>query len=49
MTDVKWLIEAEARQRIAERLARASSPRIPSRRRQQLAARLHTVADRLES
>lgn len=42
------LIEAEARQLIAERVARAAQPHLPSRRRHQLASRLRRVADRLE-
>ena len=42
--------EARARHQIAERIARASTPRIPSvPRRQRLADRLRRVADRLES
>lgn len=43
------LIEAAARQQIAERVARASQPHLRSRRRQHLATRLRRVADRLDS
>lgn len=42
-------LEAQARQQIAERVARASSPRIAAApRRHRLADRLRRVADRLE-
>jgi hypothetical protein len=48
MTDE--LIEAVARQQIRERIARASTPRVRSRNgRQQLAARLRRVADRIDN
>jgi hypothetical protein len=42
------LIEAVARQQIKERVSRASSPRVRSRHRSQLASRLRRVADRLD-
>ncbi|MEJ7833161.1 MAG: hypothetical protein WKF79_09615 [Nocardioides sp.] len=42
------LIEARARQQIAERVARASQPHLPNHRRHQLATRLRRAADRLE-
>ncbi|MEI5674341.1 MULTISPECIES: hypothetical protein [unclassified Nocardioides] len=42
-------VESQARQQIAERVARASAPRVPSvPRRHRLADRLRRVADRLE-
>ena len=43
------LTEMQARHQIAERAARASAPRLPSRSRHQLAVRLRRVADRLDS
>lgn len=42
-------IEAEARHRIAERVARAAAPRMPSRRGARMARRLRSLADRLDS
>lgn len=43
-------VEAAARQQIAERIARASQPRVAVvPRRHRLAERLRRVADRLES
>ena len=43
------LTELQARHQIQERVARASSPRLPARsRRHQLADRLRKVADRLD-
>jgi hypothetical protein len=43
-------LEAEARQRIAERVARSAIPRVPAvPARHRLAVRLRRVADRLES
>ena len=43
------MIETEARHRIAERVAQASSPRLPSRGNVRLARRLRRLADRLDS
>ena len=44
------MIEAQARHQIAERVARASSPKIPaSPRRHRLAQGLRRFADRLEA
>jgi len=48
MSDLHPMIETEARHRIAERVAKASSPRLPSRRAARLARRLRTLADRLD-
>lgn len=42
------LNEMQARHQIAERAARAATPRLPSRSRHQLADRLRRVADRLD-
>lgn len=41
-------VQAVARQQIKERVSRASSPRVRSRRRHDLAGRLRRVADRLD-
>lgn len=43
------MIETAARHRIAERVAKASSPRLPSRGATRMARRLRTIADRLDS
>lgn len=54
MFDLQYsLIEAEARHRIAERVARAasphaSSPRVTERPRTRLARRLRSLADRVD-
>jgi hypothetical protein len=49
MNDVHPLIETEARHRIAERVAKAASPKLPSRRAARTARRLRAIADRLDS
>lgn len=49
MNDVHPMIETEARHRIAERIAQASAPRLPSRGSTRMARRLRRIADRLES
>jgi hypothetical protein len=49
MFDYHPLSEAEARHRIAERVAKAAAPRITSRRGARMARRLRTLADRLDS
>ena len=49
MNELHPMIETEARHRIAERIAQASTPRLPSRGNVRLARRLRRIADRLES
>ncbi|MQW77480.1 hypothetical protein GHK92_16525 [Nocardioides sp. dk4132] len=50
MSEFRPLIEEQARHQIDERIARASSPRVPRLpRRHRLAAGLRRVADRLEN
>ena len=50
MNDSHSLIEDEARQQIAERVARAAGPRpAPVRRRHRVAQRLRRYADRLDN
>lgn len=48
MNDEHALIEREARQQISERVARAATPRVRARRRQQVAQGLRRFADRLD-
>lgn len=48
MNDLHPMIETQARHRIAERVARASSPRLPSRGATRVARRLRRIADRLD-
>jgi hypothetical protein len=50
MNDTHVLIETEARHQISERVARASSPRLPAvPPRHRLAQRLRTFADRIDN
>lgn len=49
MSEMHPMIETQARHRIAERVAQASAPRLPSRGHPRLARRLRRLADRLES
>jgi hypothetical protein len=50
MNDTHALIETEARQRIAERVAHAAQPRVPAvPHRHRLAQRLRRFADRIDS
>jgi len=50
MNDIHQLIETEARHQIAERVARAASPRLPSvASRHRVAQRLRRFADRIDS
>jgi hypothetical protein len=49
MNDTHPFIESEARQRIAERTARAAVPRLPHvAQRHRIAVRLRRVAERLD-
>jgi hypothetical protein len=50
MNDTHALIETEARHQIAERVARAAQPRVPTvPHRHRLAQRLRRFADRIDS
>ena len=49
MNDLHHQLPLEARHRIAERVARASTPTLPSRRGARTARRLRLIADRLDS
>jgi hypothetical protein len=50
MNDTHPLVEAEARHQIAERVARAASPRIPSvTSRHRIAQRLRRFAERIDN
>jgi hypothetical protein len=49
MTSLHPQIDTEARHRIAERVAKAAHPSLPSRRASRTARRLRALADRLDS
>jgi len=50
MNTTHLMVEAEARHQIAERVARAASPRIPATSsRHRVAQRLRRVADRIDN
>ncbi|MCD4524322.1 hypothetical protein [Nocardioides sp. cx-173] len=49
MMSLHHQIDTEARHRIAERVAKASTPSLPSRRARRTARSLRAIADRLDS
>ncbi|MCD4533340.1 hypothetical protein LRP67_04500 [Nocardioides sp. cx-169] len=49
MTTLHHQLDVEARHRIAERVAKAAAPSLPSRRASRTARRLRALADRLDS